>query len=159
MKHALRPVDVSKVQLTEKDLNDPQLQNELLQLQNSTLSPSRSSNKRKLSSISSKGEDSKSVYIIMMITFTIVNIVQDTRNNPLLLFGASTRAALMLQKATKAWALVNGQRDYCTEDDLKFIFPYVLLHRLKFHGGAGNPIEALNNLVFPHLEKLINKRI
>jgi MoxR-like ATPase len=84
----------------------------------------------------------------------IVNIVQATRNNPLLPFGASTRAAIMLQKAVRGWALVQG-RDYATEDDLKTMAPYVLLHRLKFHGGAGEPKKALQDLMTPHLEKLI----
>jgi MoxR-like ATPase len=84
----------------------------------------------------------------------IVDIVQATRNNPLLPFGASTRAAIMLQKAIRGWALVQG-RDYATEDDLKVMAPYVLLHRLKFHGGAGDPKKALNDLIAPHMEKLI----
>jgi MoxR-like ATPase len=84
----------------------------------------------------------------------IVGIVQATRNNPLIQFGASTRAGIMLQSAIRGWALVNG-RDYATEDDLKTIAPFVLLHRLKIHAGAGNPFEALNNLMMPHIEKLI----
>jgi MoxR-like ATPase len=84
----------------------------------------------------------------------MVNIIQSTRNNPLLPFGASTRAAIMLQKAVRGWALVQG-RDYATEDDLKTMIPHVLLHRLKFHGGAGDPKKALMDLANPHLEKLI----
>jgi MoxR-like ATPase len=84
----------------------------------------------------------------------IVDIIQSTRNNPLLQFGASTRAGLMLQKALRGWAVVNG-REYCTEDDLKQIIPFVLGHRLKFHGGAGDARHALQTLVTPHLEKLI----
>ena len=85
---------------------------------------------------------------------TIVDIVQATRNNPQLQFGASTRAAIMLQDALRAWALVNG-KDYVDEDDLKTLAPYVLLHRLRFHGAAGSPEEALNEIMAPHLEKLI----
>jgi len=84
----------------------------------------------------------------------IVNIIQSTRNNPILQFGASTRAALMLQEALKSWALINN-RSYCTEDDLKYMAPFVLGHRLRFHGGAGNPEQALSNLMKPHLENLI----
>lgn len=95
-------------------------------------------------------------YVSPHLREALVNIVQATRNNPLLQFGASTRAALMLQKVIKAWALVN-ERDYCTEDDLKFITPFVLLHRLKFHGGAGDPQEALEKLMTPHLEELVSK--
>jgi len=94
------------------------------------------------------------VFVSDAIREGVVNIVQATRNNPLLQFGASTRAALMLQKAIKGWALVQG-RDFVTEDDLKYLAPFVLLHRLKFHGGAGDPKKALNDIMIPHLEKLI----
>ena len=85
---------------------------------------------------------------------TIVDVVQSTRNNPLIQFGASTRAALMLQAAVRGYALVNG-RDHASEDDLKFMAPYVLLHRLKVHSGAGNPKDALQRLMAPHIEKLV----
>lgn len=88
----------------------------------------------------------------------IVEIVQATRSEPMLQFGASTRCALMLQAAVRAWALVN-QRDYATEDDLKFIAPFVLLHRLRFHGSAANAQEALAELMKPCLEKLISQAL
>lgn len=88
----------------------------------------------------------------------IVEIVQATRNNPIIQFGASTRAALMLQSAIKSWALIHG-RNFATEDDLKFIAPFVLSHRLKFHGGAGNPNEALKELITPALERLIRRAL
>lgn len=96
-----------------------------------------------------------SVHVEENLRRAIVGIVQSTRDNPMLHFGASTRAAIMLQNALKGWAVVNG-RDYTTEDDLKFVAPFVLLHRLKFHGGAGKPIEALNKLMEPHLEVAIS---
>lgn len=100
----------------------------------------------------------KQVTVSPALRKAMVDVVQATRGNPLLQFGASTRAALMLQEATRAWAFVND-RNFATEDDLKFILPYVLLHRLKFHGGAGNPREALMQLVEPHLERLITARV
>lgn len=87
---------------------------------------------------------------------TIVNIVQATRDHPMLQFGASTRAALMLQKALRAWAFISG-RDFVTEDDLKYVTPFVLLHRLKSHGAAAEPKEALEEIMLPHLESLIRK--
>jgi len=96
------------------------------------------------------------VHVKPYLRTAIIDIIQSTRNNPLLQFGASTRAAIMLQEAMKGWALVSG-RDFATEDDLKFIAPFVLLHRLKFHGGAGDPGEALSELMRPHLERLITR--
>ncbi|NLF25619.1 MAG: MoxR family ATPase [Deltaproteobacteria bacterium] len=96
------------------------------------------------------------VHISPNLRRAIVNIVQATRGNPLLQYGASTRAAIMLQEATKAWALVSG-REYACEDDLKFIAPYVLLHRLRFPGSIGGAEEALLELMAPHLEELVQQ--
>ncbi len=96
------------------------------------------------------------VHIHEQILQTIVSIVQETRHNPLLQFGASTRAAIMLKRALSAWALIEG-REYVTEDDLKYIAPFVLQHRLRFHPGAGNIDESFRALIDPHLEKLITK--
>jgi MoxR-like ATPase len=59
----------------------------------------------------------------------------------------------MIQSAAKSWAVLEG-RNYVNEDDLKTILPYVLLHRLKFHAGAGSPEEALYELALPHFEEL-----
>lgn len=100
---------------------------------------------------------SDSVFVSPPLRQAIVDIVQATRGNQLIQFGASTRAALMLQSALRGWALVNG-RDFATEDDLKFIAPFVLLHRLRFHPGAGEPSQALRQLMDPHLEKLVRKK-
>jgi MoxR-like ATPase len=60
----------------------------------------------------------------------------------------------MLKRSLGAYALNEG-RDYVTEDDLKYLAPFVLQHRLRFHPGAGDPNEAFQELVRPHLEKLI----
>lgn len=94
------------------------------------------------------------IHISEQILQAIVNIVQASRNNPLLQFGASTRAAIMLKKALGAWVLLE-KRDYATEDDLKFLCPYVLMHRLRFHPGAGNPHEAFQEFIRPHIEQLV----
>jgi len=94
------------------------------------------------------------VHISEKILQAIVDIVQATRHNPLLQYGASTRAAIMLKNTIAAWAL-NEERDYATEDDLKTLCPYVLMHRLRFHPGAGNPQEAFAELISPYIEKLV----
>ena len=98
------------------------------------------------------------VHLEESILQAVVNIVQETRKSPLLQFGASTRAALMLKRTLSAWALLQG-RDYVTEDDLKELAPYVLMHRLRFHPGAGEPEEAFQEIVHPHLESLITKKM
>ena len=94
------------------------------------------------------------VHISKELLQAIVDIVQASRSNPLLQFGASTRAAIMLKRCLGAWAINQG-RDYATEDDLKFLCPFVLQHRLRFHPGAGDPEEAFAELIRPHIEKLI----
>mgnify|MGYP000957793909 CR=1 FL=1 len=96
------------------------------------------------------------VHIAEPVLKAIVGIVQATRTSSMLQFGASTRAAIMLKKALGAWALCEG-RDYVTEDDLKTLAPMVLAHRLKFHPGAGDPIEAFSEFLRPHLEALISQ--
>jgi MoxR-like ATPase len=98
------------------------------------------------------------IYLSGNIRSAIVNIIQSTRNNPAIQYGASTRAAVMLQSALKAWALLQ-QRDFVHEDDLKYITPYVLLHRLRFIGGAGEPHEILQKLIAPHIDWLLSQKI
>ena len=94
------------------------------------------------------------VHIAPIVKKTIVDIVQSTRGNSILQFGVSTRAAIMFKRALAAWAL-NVGRDYVTEDDVKFIAPFVLMHRMKFHPAAGNSEEAFQELLRPHMEQLI----
>lgn len=94
------------------------------------------------------------VHIEKKIIETIVNIVQETRVSPLLQHGASTRSAIMLKRAVAAYALIK-ERDYVTEDDLKTMLPFVLMHRLKFHAGTGDVKEAFSEVVKEHVEGLI----
>jgi MoxR-like ATPase len=96
------------------------------------------------------------IYIAPALREAMVEIVQATRGNPLIQFGASTRAALMLQTATRAWAMVQG-RDYANEDDLRYMAPYVLLHRLRFHAGAGESKKALETVMQPAMERLVRR--
>lgn len=99
-------------------------------------------------------EQCKLVKVHPSIRKAIVSIVQATRNNPSLQYGVSTRAAIMLQDACRAWAFVNG-REYVTEDDLKYMLPFVMLHRMRFTGSSGEPKAALMELSEPFLEELI----
>ena len=59
----------------------------------------------------------------------IVDLVQLTRNTKAVYLGASPRAAVALLQASKAYALIQG-RDFVTPDDIKFVAPSVLQHRL-----------------------------
>ena len=59
----------------------------------------------------------------------LLAVVQATRNSGSLLLGASTRAALGLQRAAQAMALIEG-RSFCVPDDIKRLAVPVLAHRL-----------------------------
>lgn len=60
-------------------------------------------------------------------------IVVATRESPHLSLGASTRAALAFERATRAHALVAG-RDYVTPDDVKGLAVQALAHRVRVEG-------------------------
>lgn len=59
----------------------------------------------------------------------IVAIAQSTRTHPEIELGASPRASLSLYWAAQAWAAIRG-REYVLPDDVKFIAPHVLTHRM-----------------------------
>lgn len=59
----------------------------------------------------------------------IVAVLTHTRNDPRVDLGASPRAGLMLLKAAKASAVLDG-RDHALPDDVKQLAPSVLSHRL-----------------------------
>jgi len=59
----------------------------------------------------------------------IARIVTETRNNPSLYLGASTRASLAILRASKASAALKG-RDFVIPEDIKEMAPHVLRHRI-----------------------------
>jgi MoxR-like ATPase len=59
----------------------------------------------------------------------IVALLRHTRDDPRVELGASPRAGLMLLRAAKAHALVNG-RDHALPDDVQALAPAVLAHRI-----------------------------
>ncbi|QQR90730.1 MAG: MoxR family ATPase [Myxococcales bacterium] len=60
-------------------------------------------------------------------------IIRATRSTPLLELGASTRGALALSRAVRAYALIKG-RNYVLPDDVKRLAPAVLPHRIRLAG-------------------------
>lgn len=59
----------------------------------------------------------------------IAKIVNQTRNNTSIYLGASPRASLAMLSTSKAIAAIRG-RDFVLPDDIKFIAPHVLKHRV-----------------------------
>ncbi|MGY0694616.1 AAA family ATPase [Virgibacillus sp. FSP13] len=69
------------------------------------------------------------VYIDHNVQRYIVNLATATRNHPAIYLGASPRASIALMKAAKAYAYIYA-RDYVVPDDVKYLAPYVLAHRI-----------------------------
>lgn len=64
----------------------------------------------------------------------ILNLVRATRQDEEIVLGVSPRGTVSLQRATQALAFLEG-RDYAIPDDVKFLAPHVLSHRLIPAGG------------------------
>lgn len=74
-------------------------------------------------------EEVKDVYIDKNIQEYIINLVTKTREDSKIYLGVSPRGSIALMKAAKAYAYVFG-RDYVIPDDVKFLAPYVMSHRV-----------------------------
>jgi len=59
----------------------------------------------------------------------ILDLVRASRNHEDISLGVSPRGSVILQKASQAYAFLEG-RDYATPDDVKFLVPYVFSHRI-----------------------------
>jgi len=64
-----------------------------------------------------------------------VSITRKTREHPSVFLGASPRATLALVQAAKAYAFLQ-ERDYVIPDDIKYLAPHVLGHRILLHAEA-----------------------
>lgn len=74
-------------------------------------------------------EEIKNVFVSPAVKEYIVRLVQKTRQHPDVYLGASPRGSLTLYRTAQARAAMLG-RDYALPDDVKFIAPFVLSHRL-----------------------------
>lgn len=59
----------------------------------------------------------------------VAALVNQTRNNPGIYLGASPRASIAVMNCAKAVAVMN-RRDFVTPDDVVYILPHVLRHRI-----------------------------
>jgi len=71
----------------------------------------------------------KEVYVGEPIKRYIVEIVQRTRSHASVYLGVSPRGSVALMKAAQAYAFMHT-RDFVIPDDVQFLAPYVLSHRL-----------------------------
>lgn len=64
-----------------------------------------------------------------------VSLTRKTREHPSVFLGASPRATLALVQAAKAYAYLQ-EREYVIPDDIKYLAPFVLGHRIMLHSEA-----------------------
>ncbi|WP_373428102.1 AAA family ATPase [Neobacillus niacini] len=87
----------------------------------------------------------KEVYVDPTIKRYIVDIVNLTRNFSGVYLGASPRGSIALMKTAQAYAFMYG-RDYILPDDIQYLAPFVLSHRIilkseaKFEGISAEEI-------------------
>jgi MoxR-like ATPase len=71
------------------------------------------------------------VYIDGLVQRWIVDLVRASRTLDFVAIGASVRGSLALERASRAWALLN-ERDYATPDDVESLILPVIGHRIVF---------------------------
>jgi MoxR-like ATPase len=73
----------------------------------------------------------REVFVHEAVARWIVELVRATRRLEVVAIGSSVRGSLALNRAARAWAMLNGRR-YVTPEDVERLFVPVLLHRLLF---------------------------
>ncbi len=71
----------------------------------------------------------RAIHVEEKLVRFIASVVQETRNSKSVFLGASPRASLAILMASKAIAGMAG-RDFVTPDDIVYVIPSVLRHRL-----------------------------
>jgi len=92
----------------------------------------------------------REVHVSEAIQRYIIDLANATRTHPAVLLGMSPRAALALQRAARAWAVLHG-RDYVIPDDVKVLALPVIGHRLELRtartAGGDHVISVVNELL------------
>ncbi|NMA87382.1 MAG: MoxR family ATPase [Tissierellia bacterium] len=78
----------------------------------------------------------------------LVGISRETRNKKEIALGVSPRGSIAIFKASQAYAAING-RDYILPEDIKYVSPYVLNHRIIASGikNIEDSIELIEQIV------------
>lgn len=74
-------------------------------------------------------EERRQIRVEESVRDYVVRVARATRQHPEIDLGASPRATLALYGSAQAWAAIHG-RDFVLPDDVKFMAPHVLTHRL-----------------------------
>lgn len=71
----------------------------------------------------------KDIYVEDQMYTYIANLVRETRQHPKIYLGGSPRASLAILKTAKVTAAMMG-RDFIIPDDIQYVAPHVLHHRI-----------------------------
>ena len=74
------------------------------------------------------------VYVDDVLHRWVVELVRATREQEAVVIGSSVRGSLALERAARAWALLDG-RAYVVPEDIELLFVPVLVHRVVFSPG------------------------
>ncbi|API94187.1 AAA family ATPase [Virgibacillus sp. 6R] len=97
-------------------------------------------------------DEVKQVYMDKNVQHYIIDLVTSTRNHPQVYLGVSPRGSIALMKAAKAYAYISG-RDYVLPDDVKYLAPYVLAHRVILHSEAKYSGKTVNDVIAMIIEQ------
>lgn len=98
-------------------------------------------------------EDVKSIFVHQCVREYIADIVMKTRTSQKLSVPVSTRGTLSLLRAAQAYAAMQG-RSYVEPDDVRYLAPYVLAHRIISVGGAH--YQRQNTEIMKELVRLVD---
>jgi MoxR-like ATPase len=76
-------------------------------------------------------EAGQQVYVDDVLHRWLVELVRTTREREAVVIGSSVRGSLALERAARAWALLDG-RGYVIPEDIEHLFAPVLVHRVVF---------------------------
>ncbi|MBQ7464234.1 MAG: MoxR family ATPase [Lachnospiraceae bacterium] len=88
-----------------------------------------------------------------LINRYIIAISEKTRDDEGILLGVSPRGSIALQSASKAYAFIQG-RDYVCPDDVKYLAPFVLAHRLILTASGRAKWENASNSIRLFLDEI-----
>ncbi|MBP9115442.1 MAG: MoxR family ATPase [Acidimicrobiia bacterium] len=138
----------------------PDLEKEMLRIKHTGISPSTLNdivpvgNSEEILGIKQKVD---SIVVSEEVISYVSNIVRTTRDMPALQLGASPRAAVTLLACAKAIACL-FEREYVTPDDVTFIAPSVLRHRLILSPEAELERVSTDNIISQVLSSVVVPR-
>lgn len=87
-------------------------------------------------------QEIQTIEIHPVVSRYLVQVVQSTRKNGKISVGVSPRGSLSLLRCVQAYATING-RSYVIPEDVKYIAPYVMAHRIIVGSGFYNREEKM----------------